>query len=249
MKVSIVIPVFNQEKYIRNAIDSCLKQTYTDIEIIIINDGSTDSTIEILNDYKNKIIVLNQENGGTSSAWNNALRVIDTEYVIGLDSDDEFVPNTVQDIVDFAKKHSNYSVIYSDYSFIDYQGTITRTVHNPDTDTCEDAISKLILLCDNLGKPNNFLPFGHARLYKTAALLEINGYDVNYRYAEDFDLMLRLAASGHSFARCPKILYHYRWHESNKGVISRGLQKGEVRKCIAQFRNQIEYNSYDQQRD
>lgn len=91
MKVSVIIPVYNVEKYLKQCVDSVLNQSYQDIEVILINDGSTDACPEICDEYKKKdarIIVIHQENGGSSSARNRGISVMTGEYVMFLDADD-----------------------------------------------------------------------------------------------------------------------------------------------------------------
>ncbi len=100
-KVSIIIPVYNVEKYIKNAIDTAINQTYKNIEIILIDDGSTDSSGKICDDYKNldeRIVVFHTENGGLSSARNVGLENATGEYLMFLDSDDFFELDAVENL-------------------------------------------------------------------------------------------------------------------------------------------------------
>lgn len=93
IKISIIIPVYNVEKYIEECLISVLNQTMKEIEIICINDGSTDNSLKILNNYKNKnenIRIVNQENSGLSNARNVGLSLAKGEYIFFLDSDDFF---------------------------------------------------------------------------------------------------------------------------------------------------------------
>ena len=90
-KISVIIPVYNVEKYIRECLDSVLEQSLKDIEIICVNDGSTDSSRNILLEYRKKdsrVIVLDKQNGGLSSARNSGIDIAQGKYVLFLDSDD-----------------------------------------------------------------------------------------------------------------------------------------------------------------
>lgn len=101
--VSIIIPVYNGEKYIEECINSCIKQSYRDIEIIIVDDGSSDSTISIcetLERKDNRIVIIRKKNGGVSSARNMGIDVCSGEFIMFLDSDDYIVPNLVEKIMD-----------------------------------------------------------------------------------------------------------------------------------------------------
>ncbi len=90
-KVSVIIPVYNTEKYLKECLDSVINQTFNDIEIICINDGSTDGSLNILTEYAtidSRIIVITQENKGVSEARNNGMEKAGGEYIMFLDSDD-----------------------------------------------------------------------------------------------------------------------------------------------------------------
>lgn len=246
MKATVVIPVYNGSKFLKNAIDSVLVQDYDhDIQIIVVDDGSTDDTPNILHSYGNKIKVFTKKNGGTSDAWNCVLPHIKTEYVFGLDADDEFVTKTVSRAMQCLAEKPEADLVYSDFVFIDAQGQELKVVQNPDCSGPEDAIQQLIRVHDRLGQINNFLPFGHVRLYRVASLLKISGYDTRYKYAEDFDLVLRLAEAGFIFQRVNNVLYRYRWHTTNKGVINRFQQKEDVKLSCKLFnaRNKQVYSS------
>ena len=97
--ISIIIPVYNVEKYLSDCLDSVVNQTYKDLEIICVNDGSTDNSLDILNEYCSKddrIFVVNKENGGLSSARNAGLAVAKGDFIMFLDSDDWIDNNTCE---------------------------------------------------------------------------------------------------------------------------------------------------------
>lgn len=106
-KVSIIIPVYNAQRYLRKCLNSVINQTYENLEIICINDGSKDISGEILEEYKNKdlrIIVINKENGGVSSARNKGLKVCTGEYVMFLDSDDFLALDTISFCIELIER-------------------------------------------------------------------------------------------------------------------------------------------------
>ena len=95
--ISVILPVFNGEKYIRKSIDSVLNQSFQDFELIIVNDGSTDDTIDIINSFSDdRITIIDQSNQGPGVARNNALKIAKGEYVMYLDSDDWFCPEALE---------------------------------------------------------------------------------------------------------------------------------------------------------
>lgn len=98
MKVSIIVPVYNSEHTLKRCINSIIKQTYSDLEVILVNDGSTDRSLEICNEYQtmdNRVIVLSERNGGPGTAKNYGLKVATGDYVCFVDSDDKLMLNAV----------------------------------------------------------------------------------------------------------------------------------------------------------
>jgi glycosyltransferase involved in cell wall biosynthesis len=105
VKISVIIPVYNSESYLKRCLDSVINQTFTNLEIIIINDGSTDSSGEILDEFATKdsrIILIHKENGGIGSAYNVALKQVTGVYILFLDSDDYFELNTCEKLIEMA---------------------------------------------------------------------------------------------------------------------------------------------------
>lgn len=110
MKISVIIPVYNGEKTIKKCIDSVLAQTYEDIEIIVVNDGSTDSTAEILSTFRDKIKVINQPNMGQGAARNAGIAAAAGEYLGFVDADDTILPNMYKIMHEAAEKNGSQIV-------------------------------------------------------------------------------------------------------------------------------------------
>lgn len=230
-RATVVIPVFNCERFIGDAIESALGQSEP-APVLVVNDGSTDSTAAVLRKFASRIDVLTKTNGGTSSAWNVALENVTSEFVVGLDADDLLEREAVTLLVETARRHVDAAVVYSDYRFVDEWNRSGQQVANPEAN---DPVRQLLVLHDRLGEKDNFVPFGHARLYRRQALIDAGGYDESYLYAEDYELLLRMAQLGSQFVRCPAQLYRYRWHDSNKGVVARPEQISEVRRAVREL--------------
>lgn len=113
-KISVIIPVYNIENYIEKCIQSVLSQTLNDIEIIVINDGTLDNSMKKIEKYRDKLIIINQENQGLSAARNTGLKYATGEYVFFLDSDD-WIKDTY--LEKFYKKTNNSDVVFSDYIY------------------------------------------------------------------------------------------------------------------------------------
>lgn len=115
IKVSIIVPVYNVEKYLARCIDSCINQSLFDIEIICVNDGSTDNSLNILEQYKKldpRIRIINKENGGLSSARNAGIKEVRGKYILFADSDDFLSSIAAETLYNHAEKNDNDMVIF-----------------------------------------------------------------------------------------------------------------------------------------
>lgn len=119
--ISVIIPVYNVEEYLRECVDSVLSQTYENYEIILIDDGSTDNSGKICDEYagNNKITVVHKENGGLSDTRNKGLELAKGEYIYFLDSDDFIVPETFEELVSAITKSNADFVFFDSLSFED----------------------------------------------------------------------------------------------------------------------------------
>ena len=131
-RVSIVIPVYNGSNYMREAIDSALAQTYPNIEIIVVNDGSTDqgATRDIALSYGDKIKYLEKENGGVSTALNLAIKEMTGDYFSWLSHDDCYYPTKIEEQIDYLGKCPENTILYTDYDLINENSEIISTVKN-----------------------------------------------------------------------------------------------------------------------
>ena len=119
-KVSVIIPTYNREKTILRAVQSVLDQTYTNLEVLVIDDGSTDGTAEIvrgIEDDRVKYIVLEQ-NGGQAKARNTGVQMAEGEWIAFQDSDDCWHKNKLEIQMTYAREHTEYSMIYCSYNAI-----------------------------------------------------------------------------------------------------------------------------------
>ena len=187
-KVSIVIPVYNGSNYLREAIDSALGQTYKNIEVIVINDGSNDGgkTDKICKSYGNKIRYFKKENGGVSSALNMGIEKMEGEYFSWLSHDDVYYPEKVEKQVKALSRLKDKSiVVYSGYEIIDKDGNhITQT----------DFESKHNI--EDLNKP--LYPFFHLILNGCSMLIhytifnKVGIFNEELSTTQDYDLWFRI---------------------------------------------------------
>lgn len=212
-EVSVLIPTFNREKYLIQTIKSVLNQTYRHWKILLVDDGSSDNTLAVVETNIPKdipiTIIRNQTNLGQSRSLNIGLDQVDTPYLVQLDSDDLFFPFTLEVLIKEAKKQpKDVAVIYGNYlkTFLDDQGTTTKTVlmkSHPYCDRYQFLLAKQTL---------------RPRFYRTSALKAIGGWptDDPYegRYAEDIRVLLRLIER-YRFHWVDQVLYIYHKHTEN----------------------------------
>jgi len=129
--VSVVIPVYNSEKFLKQCLDSILTQSYQNIEIIAVDDGSTDASSGILERYSDKISIISQKNQGLASALNLGISKMKGSWFKWFSPDDLMYPQAMEILIKEAKRHPN-TVIYSNWNIIDENGIILREFHESD---------------------------------------------------------------------------------------------------------------------
>ena len=127
--VSVVIPVYNSEKFLEECLNSILTQSYRNIEIIAVDDGSTDASSDILERYSDKISIISQKNQGLASALNLGISQMKGSWFKWFSPDDVMYSNTIETLIDEAKNHSDNTIIYSNWNIIDDAGNTLREFH------------------------------------------------------------------------------------------------------------------------
>lgn len=183
-KVTVLMAVYNGERYLQEAIDSILAQTYHDFEFLIINDGSSDSTWEILNSYKDPRIRLlnNDSNLGLTRSLNKGLKLAEGELIARQDGDDISEPERLAKQVAFLETHPEVALVGTQYKEIDSEGQLIRECNLPYDST---QIRWDILF---------YCPFVHsAVMFRRATITEhIGFYNEDFLYAQDYDLWWRI---------------------------------------------------------
>jgi hypothetical protein len=209
MKVSIVIPVYNGEKYLEECIDSALNQSYSNIEVIAVNDGSTDNSLQILKNYSDRIKIISKENGGIASALNAGIKAMTGEWFKWLSADDILYPNAVDALISVSKgiKDKKHSILYANFDFIDSKGKIFAHMEEPSYNELDDFNFNIILLDHYLG--NGTTSFIHK-----SALDEYGYFDESIGFAEDYELWLRFCfLYGCRLILVKKTIAKYRIHQ------------------------------------
>jgi glycosyltransferase involved in cell wall biosynthesis len=209
--VSIVIAAYNAEKYISEAIDSCLVQTYPHIEIVIVNDGSQDTTLSILEQYAHQnanIKILNQTNQGVGAARNAGNQLAQGEWIAVLDADDIMFPTRIEEQMSFVQANPQLSMLGSWAVKIGANHELLGYFSIP------DKLFNVLDYQEFIKKDTSFIILHSTVIYRKEDVLNIGGYR-NYQFGEDIDLFNRLAEANLLILVIPKPLIKYRIHESS----------------------------------
>ena len=222
-KVTVYIPTYNYAHYIAQAVESILRQTFVDWELVIINDGSTDNTRDVLARYQGhpKIRIIDQENKGLNATNNVALRLSNGRYVIRLDPDDFFDENTLHILANVLDTKPEVGLVYPDYYHVDPDGNVIELVRRK---KIEEEVELLDLPAHGAGT-----------MIRRECLLDLQGYAEEFRCQDGYDLWLRFIRSYKPYnVNLP--LFYYRQHgESLTGQ----------KKTILDTRRQIEKKLVD----
>ena len=211
--VSVVIPTYNSGRFIAQAIQSVLDQSYARYEVIVIDDGSTDETKDVLREFDGRIRYLYQANRGPSAARNAGIRLARGEYICFLDADDIWTPNKLEVQLTFMEQHPDIGLVFSDEEEISAEGDICQSLlaqsrfHSDlvSQKPLQDAFRKLLI--------ENRIPTSTVMVRK-ACFAKAGLFDESLRVVEDRDMWLRIAAN-FGIACLPLILGKKREHEGN----------------------------------
>lgn len=198
-KISVVIPVYNGAKTIRETLESVLNQTFSDFELIVIDDGSSDSTVNIVNQIQDsRLKVFSYSNAGTAMSRNRGIYQSTGEYISFIDADDLWTADKLEAQLKALENNPQTAVAYSWTNCIDESSKFLR--RGGHTTANGDVYAQLLVV--------NFLANGSNPLIRKQALKEVGEFDKSLVGTEDWDMWLRLAARFHFVAvPTPQILY------------------------------------------
>lgn len=208
--VSVIMPVYNNEEYVATAIKSVLRQSYENFEFIIINDGSTDSSVREIMAFDDKRILLidHVDNKGNYQRRNEGIRICKGKYIAVMDSDDEALPFRLETQVAYLEEHQSVLTVGSQFDF-GGMGISNKPLAY--------ELIKVKLIENNM--------FLHPSLLIRKDIFNIiGGYDENIYYSADYDLVCRIALHG-EIVNMPDILMKYRVHESQISIMKKADQR------------------------
>lgn len=199
--ISIVLPTYNQGHFLAQALDSIFQQTFRNFELIVVNDGSTDNTVDILRAYSSRYSfqVIHQDNRGLPVALNTGFARSRGKYWTWTSSDNILRPSMLEILHAELNRDPSVGVVYADWSFIDEQGKVLGRFHTLEFD-------RDILLCFN---------FVHCCfLFRRECFETVGGYEPRFIYSEDWEFWIRVSRC-FRMKRVPLDLYLYRVHRTS----------------------------------
>jgi len=211
-KVSLVIPVYNGEKYLVQCIESALGQTYENVEIIAVNDGSTDGTASVLERYSDRISVVDRKNGGQAAAHNTGIDNMTGEWLAVLGSDDIMYPDAIEQMVRAGERLCSSSrtkvIPFFDFQIIGTDGRPKGRMQPHHMDNSMSALEQGVSMLDEF-----FGNHGVSIIHKSI-LWDVGRLDEGFVSGEDLEFNIRLTwIHKYRFHHIPKIIYGYRVHD------------------------------------
>jgi len=218
-KITVLMSIYNGERFLRKAVNSVLAQTFSDFEFLILDDGSTDNTWDILTGFRDPRIRLikNSKNMGLTRSLNKGLGLARGEYVARMDADDISLPERLQRQKEFLVKNQNIAMVGCWVEMIDEKGQKTKKVNFP----IVPYLLRWRLLFTNT--------FAHsAVMFRKDAVLGVGGYSEKMRYAQDYDLWSRISMHW-DVANIPAVLVEWRfWKDGISAVQAKKQEEATI---------------------
>lgn len=221
-KVSIIIPVYNGCNYLSEAIESALNQTYDNIEILVINDGSNDNweTEKVALSFGDKINYIYKENGWVATALNLWIEKASWDYISWLSHDDLYYPNKIEEQIKLLEWLENKNIIiFNDYELINENSKIIKPIKTPKHDW--SIFLNLITA--------KFVFNWCTLLIPKKIFLDIGYFDKKLKTTQDYNMWLRMMKWWYKFINLPKILTKYRIHQNQDSIAKKELFYSEIK--------------------
>ncbi len=205
-KVSVIIPNYNYSQYIGEAVGSALSQTYKNIEVIVVDDGSKDNSLEILENFAGRIKIIKQQNAGVSAARNSGVENSDGEFIAFLDADDVWLPEKIEKQINCFSANKNLGLVHVAVQDIDAHGKNLKSHF----DGLAGSVAEELLLLER----SVILGGGSGIMIPRKLFDEIGGFDPRLSTSADWDIFYRIANRCEA-AFISEVLLKYRIHGSN----------------------------------
>lgn len=221
-KLSVITAVYNGAQYIEETINSVLMHCSSiDFEYIVLNDGSTDNTLELLNKYESRIRVIDKENSGESDSVSTGFKLATGDLLLVVSADDPLLTKELfSGVFEKFTEDANLMAIYPDWQMIDARGEVIKVIRVPDY---SDEL--LIGRCVTLPGPGV--------IFRKSAAIQINGRNPKWTFVGDYDFWLRLSRLGELRHRS-EVLAQWRHHPSSTSVSKRGLKMAQERIMVVE---------------
>lgn len=225
MQISVIIPTFNRAELLRQALESVVAQSHKTLQVIVVDDGSTDHTSEVLAEFGDRVLAIQLAHGGISAARNAGINAATGEYIAFLDSDDLWVPNKIEAHLAFALNHPDLAITYTDA----VQFTGAGHEKNSFVDNFPDLKEPAELFCTMITRFS--IPLTSTTMVRTDFLKKTGlRFPVDIGIGEDLSLFLSILVEGGKFGYLAEKLTMRRMHESN--VSANHRKRFEQRKLL-----------------
>lgn len=241
--ISVIVPVYNVEQYLHRCVDSILNQTYSNLKLILVDDGSCDASGKICDEYASndsRVEVIHQENQGVSSARNAGIRCSQGEYITFVDADDELTENALDIAVKYIKDNSADVVCYG-WKVIDEE-THTVAEKFDEFKVYDDKYFVIEKILENYSAFGGGYPWN--KVWKKSAFAQITCFDQSMWYFEDLDWVIKMMLVIERMVVCPQCLYKYYYRETSATHSTSKAQGREVsyHRAIQSIINQLSVN-------
>ena len=240
MLISVIIPAYNVDKYLAETLDSVLAQIYPHFEVVIVNDGSTDRTLEIAQGYAAKddrIQVISQANQGVSAARNHGIRVTTGELLAFLDGDDRWNPNKLSAHINHFHEIENLGMSFAKVAFITSDGSYTKQCSN----------SKLTSLNPEDFYVENLVITPSNVVVRRSTIDSVGHFELQLNGSEDQELFFRIAWSGAIVEGLDQVLTEYRIVENSASANLYHMEEDwhRLNRCIDSYAPSLVKHHYD----
>jgi glycosyltransferase involved in cell wall biosynthesis len=211
--VSVVVPSYNHARYVQAAVQSVLDQSYAHVELIVIDDGSTDDSLEVLERLGGGFHLESQPNAGQAATLNRGWTIARGEILSYLSADDLLMPHAIANAVEYLRRSPATVMVYGDFDLIDERSRVLRRVRAPDFDYFDMVV-------------RTACPPGPGVFFRRGAHEAAGGWNPAFRQWPDYDYWLRLGLQG-SFQRIPQALAAFRVHDQSQTLSRVSFERAE----------------------